>query len=124
MTWVELADTPAVKLHGLYVSPNGLHVWVVGRQGTVLESLDGGVSWLDRSEGFGRGYLTSVRFTADGQSGWIAGEDGLMFATVDGGTTWYEQDTGVSKKLYLGATENGSAAYASGVGGVVLRAVR
>ncbi|NJK28392.1 MAG: photosynthesis system II assembly factor Ycf48 [Coleofasciculaceae cyanobacterium SM2_3_26] len=65
------------------------HGWVVGSQGTVLETTDGGETWtqapigLDEDE---KVQLTSVSFS--GQEGWIVGKPALLLHTEDGGNTW------------------------------------
>lgn len=65
------------------------HGWMVGKQTTLLETLDGGRTWepvalnLDDEQVYN---LNSVSF--DGSDGWIVGEPSLLLHTKDGGQSW------------------------------------
>jgi len=90
---------------------------------TLLQSVDGGQSWIDRSQGFEGKDFRSVYFAPDGRRGWISGEDGLIFATLDGGDDWYEQETGVPHRLYYPRLSgDGETVYVGSIGGVILKA--
>jgi photosystem II stability/assembly factor-like uncharacterized protein len=64
------------------------HGWLVGSDATLLETTDGGATWVpqflpvedDRSR------FVSVSF--QGQEGWLVGQPTLLFHTTDGGTHW------------------------------------
>jgi photosystem II stability/assembly factor-like uncharacterized protein len=60
--------------------------WVVGAAGVMLETVDGGRQWRDRSLGADVN-LNNV-FFLDAQTGWVVGEYGTVLKTTDGGATW------------------------------------
>jgi photosystem II stability/assembly factor-like uncharacterized protein len=67
------------------------HAVVVGYGGKILETKDGGSSWMSESSGTDLA-LYAVRF-ADEQHGFISGQDGLILHTNDGGKTWQRQES-------------------------------
>ncbi|MGB3615461.1 MAG: photosynthesis system II assembly factor Ycf48 [Elainellaceae cyanobacterium] len=65
------------------------HGWLVGKQTTLLETTDGGVTWESRDLGLDEDQvynLNSVSFK--GTDGWIVGEPSLLMHTKDGGQSW------------------------------------
>lgn len=88
--------------------PDQLHGWAVGRQGTILATVDGGTTWSGQlacaqtSGEVVRQFcdplsadrisqdLTSVSFV-DSSHGWAVGSAETMLATADGGRTWVLQ---------------------------------
>ena len=78
--------------------------WVVGTQGTILRTTDGGETWERRDLGIdpqaaGVFDLNDVCFT-DESNGWVVGEFGsVVFRTEDGGCTWEPVRTGISHAL-------------------------
>ncbi len=71
---------------------------MVGGDGTILHTADGGQSW-QRQVSETREYLTSVTFTADGQRGWAVGLGGAILHTADGGQSWQGQVSGTGTHL-------------------------
>lgn len=77
------------------------HCWVVGGAGLVMETADGGQSWVTHASGTNRHKrlpgvvptLYSVAF-ADSLNGWLAGHDslfsvgGFILHSLDGGENW------------------------------------
>ncbi len=63
--------------------------FIVGQNGGILKTTDGGVSWfyLKKSKNIGNPRFRAVFFT-DIQRGWICGEQGVLWRTVDGGASW------------------------------------
>lgn len=66
--------------------PGGRAIVAVGERGHVLESTDGGATWLQRPAPT-RSNLTAVYF-ADDRHGWAVGHDEVILRTTDGGATW------------------------------------
>jgi photosystem II stability/assembly factor-like uncharacterized protein len=70
--------------------------WAVGSFGRLIETRDGGKSWLDIShqvktpDGF---HLNGITGTSNGQI-IIAGEGGIIFRSMDAGVTWEQMDSG------------------------------
>jgi photosystem II stability/assembly factor-like uncharacterized protein len=62
---------------------DALHGWIVGSQGLVLATSDGGVTWVRQASG-SRQNLQTVRATS-AQSVWIGGSANSILATVGGG---------------------------------------
>lgn len=92
--------------------------WIVGYEGLVLRSSDGGTSWVE----YNLGTDTDLRYIwfEDSLHGWIQG--GKIFQTEDGGETWFEYtDTYYSGKIFIddsiGFGMNGSKLYKTQDGG-------
>ncbi|MBD3161213.1 MAG: hypothetical protein GF346_03395, partial [Candidatus Eisenbacteria bacterium] len=71
--------------------------WVVGEQGRIFATTDGGATWTPQTSGTNR-KLSKV-FFLDAQQGWITGGWGdgssyLVLKTTDGGTSWQNQSFG------------------------------
>ena len=68
-----------------------MNVWVVGNDGTILTTTDGG-TWRSQDAGTSH-HLAGVAF-ADADHGWIVGltrESAIIIATTDGGRHWQTQ---------------------------------
>lgn len=63
--------------------------FIVGQNGGILKTTDGGVSWfyLKKSKNIGNPRFRAV-FFRDILRGWICGENGILWRTVDGGASW------------------------------------
>jgi photosystem II stability/assembly factor-like uncharacterized protein len=65
------------------------HGWLVGKNSTLLETLDGGNSWELRTLDLaGEGVFTFTSVSFSGQEGWIAGKPNILLHTTDGGASW------------------------------------
>jgi photosystem II stability/assembly factor-like uncharacterized protein len=98
--------------------------YIVGTEGALLTSTDGGLSWSRRAIAE-RGDLSwfdlySIRFANDGQTGWIGGESGLILKTTDGGETWNSQTSGTTENIFRIAVVDSKIAYASGTNGLLM----
>ena len=89
---VEFPLLPALKseraVNGLLleVARNGDGLVVVGEQGHILFSDDGGQSWAQADVPISLA-ITSVAFADDG-SAWATAHDGFLLQSTDSGTTW------------------------------------
>ena len=87
---------------------DSLHGWVVGPNGTVLRTKDGGNSWQQRNTGDVNEYVAGVYFV-NNSVGWVVGNGyvshGFIKNTSDGGDSWTLQlvtnDDNLFKKLYF-----------------------
>ncbi len=63
--------------------------FIVGMNGGILKTTDGGTSWfyLKKSKNMGNPRFRAVVFS-DILRGWICGEAGTLWRTLDGGETW------------------------------------
>jgi photosystem II stability/assembly factor-like uncharacterized protein len=93
-SWVDISD----RVLGLQVACAGpRNLWVLRTRGTgLLQSVDGGATWLDRfhdlPEDF-HGELNAIAF-ADERHGWLVGTMGgrpTILHTADGGAGWIHQ---------------------------------
>ncbi|NUM73528.1 T9SS type A sorting domain-containing protein [candidate division KSB1 bacterium] len=90
---------PTVLVHVIAAQPtnSGLYdvavldtstVIVVGGNGTLLRTTDGGNNWAQQINS-AKTFL-SVHFV-DEKNGWLVGEDGVVFKTTNGGKKWLRQ---------------------------------
>jgi photosystem II stability/assembly factor-like uncharacterized protein len=97
---------------------------VVGENGTILYTTDGGVSWNQQS-GSGNTWLNSV-FFIDENTGWIAGGTyfaGLILKTFNGGVTWdtLSMDVVLYDLCFINADTGWVSGSVSGSGGIYYR---
>ena len=100
-------------LGSIVFSDDGRRGWVVGNNGTILRTEDGGETWdprpvllddgtivglpdrgespIDRIHG---PYLWSVAMSSDGSTGWAVGQRGTVLRSTDGGETWEQRESG------------------------------
>jgi len=104
----------------LHFSADGRLGWVVGDDGAIFASQDGGETWRKQASGTSRN-LTSVYFAADGQRGWAVGSTGTILATQNGGETWRKQASGTSSMLFsVYFAADGQRGWAAGYDNTIL----
>ncbi len=82
--------------------------WAVGQGGTVLATVDGGVSWNAQSSGTTLDIRQAVFPSAT--AGWLVSEFGELLRTADGGASWRRVSYGRNDfVLALGASDADSA---------------
>jgi photosystem II stability/assembly factor-like uncharacterized protein len=89
--------SPAERLFDLKAAKEGVFV-VVGDQGKILRTEDGGTHWLQVQSPTRMGLLR-VCFV-DGEYGWAVGHEGVILHTQDGGKSWQGQDSGTKVALF------------------------
>ena len=74
------------------------HGWVVGEDGVILHTEDGGQTWEPQtshtSEDLNAVYFLNIN------EGWVVGDKGTLLHTVDGGTNWESVASGTTDYLY------------------------
>jgi photosystem II stability/assembly factor-like uncharacterized protein len=65
------------ELTSIFGTSDGKHLWVVGQNGTILESDDGGATWTARNSGTTNN-LWSIFGTSGGQHLWAVGDHGTI----------------------------------------------
>jgi photosystem II stability/assembly factor-like uncharacterized protein len=118
--WSEQHYSPDKDLFGIdFISL--AEGWIVGSNGLLLYTTNGGETWQARQlpTEQSRLWFTSVRFI-NSAKGWIAGENGTILSTKDGGNTWESESNGTTKMLRKLASTSQSI-FAVGNEGVVLR---
>lgn len=93
-------------------------VFIVGYGGKILETRDGGRTWVQHESGTTEA-LYKVRFVGD-RRGWIVGQAGTILHTEDGGRTWTAQDSGTSKYLFSVAALSSDRLIAVGEGATLV----
>lgn len=93
--------------------------WVVGSNGTIEKTTDGGISWTTQSSGTTQ-ELRKV-FFIDANTGWIVGNNGTILKTTDGGQNWATQSSGTSQQLNAVQFINASVGWAVGKQGTLLK---
>jgi len=86
------AQFSSIEFNDIF-STDSINAWVVGSNGTIIHTTDGGGTWADHSYNTELS-LNSVYFTTE-QKGFIVGDSGIVLKTTDGGSVWNLIDLGV-----------------------------
>jgi len=84
--FVQSSGVTGVALHGVFFRPGASKGWVVGDNGRILHTLDGGAEWNLQTSGRSEA-LNAVWFTSDVE-GWVVGNNGTVLHTTNSGTNW------------------------------------
>lgn len=110
---------PPPNLYGVFfISP--LQGWVVGQEGTLAWTQDGGQEWVLQPSGT-REALYDVGVV--GKLGWIVGDKGKVLVSPDGGRHWEGRELGLAYRrswLRRLAVISGDHAFLVGADGLVL----
>ena len=95
------------------------HGWIVGHQGWILHTADGGENWekqtVNTNEDFEAVYFTNLR------NGWAVGDKGLIATTDDGGRHWALQNTwGLIRCLWMSFSLNSKTGWIAGQDGLYI----
>jgi photosystem II stability/assembly factor-like uncharacterized protein len=93
--------------------------WIVGENGIILRTTDGGTSWQTQSSGT-TVYLNDVSFT-DANNGTVVGDNGIILRTTNGGSTWQSQSSGTTYILHGVSFTDANTGTVVGQGGTILR---
>lgn len=114
--WVKAASTTTNDLKDIkFVNSVG---YAVGKSGTVLKTIDGGNTWVNRSV---VGLTSQIDYCCmiDTQTVWISHGTGI-YKTVNGGTSWTSVSTGLSAfflyDIHFINSTKGFLATSSGIG--------
>ncbi len=99
-----------------------LHGWVVGDDGNVWETINGGASWTANDIAGATPLQLKRIFFSDLAHGWAVGNNGAIYGTEDFGDTWTRQFvTDNNATVFFGLTaRDSSLVWASGSQGRVL----
>ncbi len=100
-------------------SKNSSSTWVVGRNGMIAHSSDGGSLWEHRSTET-HATLRDIHF-ADSRHGWAVGHQGTILHTTDGGDIWHEQDSGIESRINSVFFTDKATGWVAGYDGLLLR---
>jgi photosystem II stability/assembly factor-like uncharacterized protein len=84
---IELPTTSTL-LDLAFTGSDTQHGWLVGAEGTILETNNAGNTWEIRHLDLGDGNYRFMSVSFSGNEGWIAGKPSLLLHTVDGGQSW------------------------------------
>ncbi|MCX6153122.1 MAG: YCF48-related protein [Candidatus Kapabacteria bacterium] len=106
------------NLHSAYFwdENNGM---VVGDNGTILKTTNGGSSWNTKNQLTAENLL-SVHF-ANSNVGFISGTNGTILKSNDAGETWFSVVSGVNAHLRSIYSVSSGVIYTAGTGGVILK---
>jgi uncharacterized delta-60 repeat protein len=103
----------------IFFHEDGSNGWIVGRNGLVLKTSDGGVTWRYQNSGVTE-LLTDVEFS-DASNGCAVGSNGTIIRTVDGGDTWLKAETYTRSDLEAVFLTDGQLGWAVGEEGALVR---
>jgi len=110
-TWKKTTAPKKVSLYAASM-PTSKMAWVVGKDGTILHSSDGGASWKAQTSGVSV-TLYGVFFLEDAKHGWAVGEKGTILQTTNSGESWKklpEPTTATIRSVYFLQKETGFVA--------------
>jgi len=73
-------------LYSIRFTPDGKAAWIVGEEGTILYSDDGGKTWTKQQSGTGKNLFKVAAI--DSQNAAAVGADGTLLHTSDSGAHW------------------------------------
>lgn len=93
--------------------------WVIGSNGTLVSSTDGGSTWRAPAIPVRPGW-NGVDFL-DRFNGWLVGSGGTILRTTDGGANWSAPPSSVTSPLYDISFTDAQCGIAVGASGVIVR---
>jgi hypothetical protein len=87
----------APNLYGIFFI-DATHGWIVGDNGVLLKTSDGGKQWEVTFTGLPNSFY-SIFFKNESE-GWICGDSGLLIHTQDGGKNWIALKVPVKQNLF------------------------
>ncbi len=95
--------------------------WIVGYNGTILKTVDGGSTWIQQFSGTTK-HLLSVYFV-DSNFGLAVGGYGTILKTTDGGKKWKAIQTGILNRLRSVRFINKNVGWVCGENGLLWKTV-
>ncbi|MFC1951290.1 YCF48-related protein [Chloroflexota bacterium] len=86
--WIQLSSFTATDLNRIFFTDEDTG-WVVGLNGEIWHTEDGGQTWERQGSGITSVELEGVYFL-DENNGWVVGAAGKMLHTTNGGAAWQE----------------------------------
>ena len=95
--WVQQNSGVDKALNDVYCITQN-NVFIVGNNGTILKTTDGGTNWIQKNSGTTQD-LMKVQFI-NSNVGFAFGAFGTLLKTIDGGESWNSIDTGGTTNCY------------------------
>lgn len=92
---------------------------IVGEEGVIWTSTDGGGSWTSRSSGVSTNLLSV--FFVDQSHGWVSGESGTILKTTNAGVSWVKENVQSQVIIPQIAMLSPTKGFAVGFDGVILK---
>ena len=126
-TWVsQIGAVPGLIQFNGVSSPDSLHAWMVGVDGFIYSTVDGGTSWTKQQPSVPGAILNAVRFR-DRNNGWACGRrnngEGVILYTNNGGQIWSEAATNGLHEVQSISFGTSGAGVACGVQGQIAYSV-
>ncbi len=119
LTWTLIHDSPPPNVYLRSITfVDGDNGWVVGDEGLILATEDGGATWNEQTSGVGVN-LFDVHFW-NAQQGFAVGQAGTIVATDDGGATWQQITAPTEATLYTISALGADQRWIGGAWGTVL----
>jgi len=93
--------------------------FAVGDTGTILKTIDSGLTWLNQTSGTSV-LLKSVWFS-NAETGYAVGDSGTILKTINGGTTWTKLQSGTTKNLNSVKFTDPQTGYVVGDSGTLMK---
>lgn len=106
------------NLYDVFFTPSGIYGYIVGDNGTILATTDGGLNWVAQVSGTTNS-LRKVYFAND-TSGLACGMGGTILKTTNGGATWQPITSGTTSTLFT-LYYNGSFGIVGGSSATLLK---
>jgi photosystem II stability/assembly factor-like uncharacterized protein len=119
--WTAHDPGVAEEFYSIFGTNDGQRLWAVGKNRAIVESDDGGASWIARNRGddpWNR--LVSIFGSRDGKQLWATGAEGLIVESNDGGANWFARDSGDPDLWSTFGTSDGSRRWAVGSKGTIV----
>jgi photosystem II stability/assembly factor-like uncharacterized protein len=118
--WMTLNSGTTEWLQGVDF-PNLNTGFVVGYNGTILQTTDAGLSWNGLNSGTSNN-LFSV-FFINATTGWVCGANGMILKTTDAGTIWIPQNSSTGATLHEVFFLDANNGYITGDSGICLKTI-
>jgi photosystem II stability/assembly factor-like uncharacterized protein len=90
-------EKPLPALYGIYFLDRNTG-WIVGMDGVVIKTTDGGVNWKKMYSGTDKPlYSIAIK----GSKGWVVGNKGIYLMSEDSGETWAAKPEAIKTKFWL-----------------------
>lgn len=110
----------AVSLNAVIFDQSAIKGWIVGNDGLILTTPNGGRDWHLQSPPTSHN-LFSVAVDRSGSKIWAAGAEGVIFESVDGGRNWESEASGTPNALSsITFADNGKDGFAIGIDNTLL----
>lgn len=116
--WFSQSSGTASNLNSVYFANSSTGV-VVGQQGIILRSVNGGANWTSQNSGTPN-HLFGV-FFINSNTGWVVGDVGIILKSTNGGVSWGAQNGTTNVQLLSVSFRDANTGYIVGWYGTFLR---